>query len=168
MPKELAIYESETDMSHYKPSVGSPGLNGITHVAWILSSFILVILFSSCPAFGDSSLSPAQEAFLKKLDQPIILRGDFFRAALVVYQDFSKTLIENAAAAKSGATTNSELASWLSRIEHYDFHIELDKTSYIVQIGPTVRDDALTVLGGGARYVIDRQTFTITNKVLLK
>jgi hypothetical protein len=140
----------------------------VSYLGAMLVSLILAASFVSGASSAESELRPAQKDFLKKLDEPIILRGDYFKAVMVVYEDFSHRLAENEAAAKSATGGNPELSQWLSKIEHYDIHVEQNPSSYIVQIGPTIRGDAPTVFGGGARYVIDRKSFEITEKVMLK
>jgi hypothetical protein len=130
-----------------------------------------VLAATLCVPFAASSswaLTPAQEAYLKKLDAPILLRGDYFNAVMAAYKDFADELAKNAAAAKSADTPNKQLADWLSKIEHFDIQVEQTKESFIVEFGPTVRGNFLPVLGGGARYVIDRNTFTITSRIFSK
>jgi len=112
--------------------------------------------------------TPAAAKYLKKLEEPIILRGDSFKAVLVVYEDFSKRLASNEAAANAAETPDRQLALLMSKIENYDIHVEQTKSSYVVQIGPTLRGDVPLIFGGGARYIIDRQTFAISKKIPLK
>ena len=137
-------------------------------IAMLLVELTLGAIVAPSSSCAQAVPTPAQKAFLQKLNQPIILRGDYFKAVLVAYDDFSRKLAENESAGKLPTDTNPELARWLSKIEHYDIHVEQTKSTYIVQIGPTVREDAPTVFGGGERYVINRKSFRISEKTGLK
>jgi hypothetical protein len=97
----------------------------------------------------------------------VILRGDYLKAAEVASKDLLKTLSQRGEEARSSKSSDPALASKLSKIENYDISIDQTPTSFILQLGPTVRDQSV-VFGGGARYVIDRSTFAITEKTFLK
>ena len=127
----------------------------------------LLCLTSICTA-DETSMAAAFKQFMETPDKPIILRGDYLKAAEVASKDFSKTLLQRGEEARSGKSNDSALASKLSKIENYDISIDQTPTSFILQFGPTVRDQSAVVFGGGARYVIDRSTFAITEKTLLK
>jgi hypothetical protein len=112
--------------------------------------------------------TPMQREYLKKLDEPVLLRGDYFKAAMSAYSDFESELSKNASAATSANTPNPSLASWLSKIENYDIHVSQSAGHIVVQFNPTVRGKFLPVLGGGARYEIDKGSFAILSKVFSK
>lgn len=101
-------------------------------------------------------------------DNPIILRGDYLKAALVAFEDFSKTLSHKSEEARAGRANDPVLAEKLSKLENYDVAIDQTPNAVVVQFGPTVRDKGLDVMGGSVRYVVDRKTFAITRKTLLK
>jgi hypothetical protein len=127
-----------------------------------------ILLTREAGAGADSKLSPAQQAYLKQLDGPTLLRGDYLRAILVAYDDFSHELDKNAADSKAPGTQNKKLAEWLSRIEHFDIRVSRTDEGFVVEFGPTVRNDAMTVFGGGGRYVINEKSFAISSKILSK
>ena len=122
------------------------------------------------PSFGadQPTLSPAAKAQLKKLDEPIVLRGDYFRAVKTAYEDFARELDSKKAVANTQGPDTAELIRWLSRIENYDIHVERTPTSYEVEFEVTLRNNAPMVFGGGARYLVDPATFSITERTLLK
>jgi hypothetical protein len=116
----------------------------------------------------DVSMSSVFKQFMSAPDSPIILRGDYFEATQVAYKDFAKVLERKAHEAQSATGNDRELSAKLAKLENYDISVDQTPSSYIVQFGPTVRDHAHEVFGGGARYVIDRKTFSIVEKVGLK
>jgi hypothetical protein len=130
---------------------------------WILVTTSLCIVALPC-AKGEPPQTPQAREYLRKLDEPIILRGDYFKATLAAYNDFLQVLATNATA-PSG---NKDLNTKLSKIENFDISIQQSNSSYTVQIGPTLRGDMPVVFGGGATYQIDKKTFSIQSKTLLK
>jgi hypothetical protein len=112
--------------------------------------------------------TPMQREYLKKLDEPVLLRGDYFKATMTAYSDFESELSKNASAATAADTPNPSLASWLSKIENYDIHVSQSAGHIVVQFNPTVRGKFMPVLGGGARYEIDKTSFSILSKVFSK
>ena len=140
----------------------------------IMGTTILCIAALPC-ANSEESLTPQAKEYLRKLEQPITLRGDYFKAALVAYNDFSRRL--SAAEAMpinppdnyvQGSPKERELRAQLAKIENYDMSIEQSDSAYTVQIGPTLRGDMPLVFGGGARYQIDKKTFSIVSKTPVK
>lgn len=121
-------------------------------------------------AKGETPYTPQAKEYLRKLDEPILLRGDYFKATMVAYHDFLKTkLASNAAMANIYARNgNKELYIKLSKIENFDISIEQSESFYTVDIGPTLRGDMPIVFGGGAVYQIDKKTFLIKSKMLTK
>ena len=133
----------------------------------ILCAIVASILLAPQIIHG-SELSPAQKEYLKKLDGPILLRGDYFKAIAAAYEDFSKRLERDAF--KSRVLTGEEAShsQWLSHIENYDIDVEQSDTMFLVSFAPTVRGDAPIVLGGVVKYHVDRKTFQITDKTAIK
>jgi hypothetical protein len=121
-----------------------------------------------CYAVDQLTLSPAAKRQLKKLDEPIVLRGDFFKAVQAAYDDFAKDLATKETSSSPQDPESIELVRWLSKIENYDIDVEQSSSSYVVLFGVTLRDNAPLVFGGGARYVIDKQTFQIVEKKKFK
>src|SRR5277367_993840 len=113
----------------------------------------LVCCWISNPVFADG---PALGDFLANSDSPIYIRGDYCRALMVVYQDFSKILAKHRRNARFDLTEKR-----LSMIENYDVHIEQDVDNYTIHVAPTLRDRGQEVFGGAFTYVIKRKTFQI-------
>lgn len=129
----------------------------------------VVLLFLQQTVFSQQLiLSTAARKQLRELEKPIVLRGDYFRAVQVAYEDFSHELANKESGAKSLDADSEKLVHWLARIENYDIHVDQSPSSYIVQFDVTMRNHAPLVFGGGARYIIDRTTFVVTEKVGLK
>src|ERR1700731_3197096 len=64
-----------------------------------LCTAMLVTLIAMFPverSLAETPLNPAQKEYLTKLDEPIILRGDFFRAVMADYDDFGRLLRKRA------------------------------------------------------------------------
>lgn len=114
------------------------------------------------------SMSAAFKRFMAAPDNPIILRGDYLKAAQVAYQDFSKILSQKSEDARTGRAGDPALSDKLSKLENYDVSIDQTPTTFVVQFGPTVRDKGLDVSGGGASYIVDRSTFALKQKTMLK
>jgi hypothetical protein len=134
----------------------------------IFAVLLLAVMSGSVPAEAPPPSDWRQE-YLKKLDQPILLRGDYFKAVLAAYEDFSHTLAENDAAARSDAPRNRDLSRLMSKIENFDIGVSQTNTDYLVDFAITFRGgDPLMVTGGGTHYVVDRHTFKIKEKTLRK
>lgn len=127
-----------------------------------------MLLFQQAVFAQQMTLSAAARKQLKELEKPIILRGDYFRAVQVAYEDFSHELANKESGASSLDADSAKLVHWLARIENYDIYVDQSASSYIVQFDVTMRNHAPPVFGGGARYTIDRTTFAVTEKVGLK
>lgn len=113
------------------------------------------VLFSN--AFAEQPEKPAAlKEFIASLEKPVILRGDFFKAAQVAYQnDFSAFIMQ-------------KQNTFLSSIENYDLSIEKQGDYITVNFAPTIRNNAPEIFGGGARYKIDSHTFLIKEKLYTK
>jgi hypothetical protein len=117
------------------------------------------LCFSALCTADETAMASTFKRFMEAPDSPVILRGDYLQAVLVAYKDFSKIL-----AARSAQASDPDL----SKLQNYDISIDQTAATVIVQFGPTVRDKAHVVFGGGAQYVVDRSTFAIMQKTLLK
>lgn len=133
--------------------------------ALMLLGLIIFGIFapSPRPAHG-AELSAAQKEYLKKLDGPVVLRGDHFKAITIAYKEFAKRLERDEFKSKTLGGEEATTFQWLSRIENYDIHIEQTDTQFIVFFSPTVRGDAPIIMGGVTEYEIDRKTFQLTGK----
>ncbi|HWX35835.1 MAG TPA: hypothetical protein VNZ53_51515 [Steroidobacteraceae bacterium] len=119
-------------------------------------------------AVHGAELSAAQTEYLKKLDEPVLLRGDYFKAITIAYEDFSKRLARNESKSKIVNGAETTRFQWLSHIQNYDIHIEQTDTMFLVYFSPTVRGDPPIILGGVAKYEIDRKTFQVAAKTTIK
>jgi hypothetical protein len=132
---------------------------------------MLLMMFSSASYAAEPAPSPAAREYLEKLEKPIILRGDYFKAVTVAYEDFARTLNAHRTNAEPTMTPASdrEIQLYMSKIENYDINVRHTDSTYIVAFGVTFRGgDPFMVTGGGMRYVIDRSTFVIKEKVPVK
>jgi len=134
----------------------------------LLNSFVIVCILvcsSSAGIADDTQMAAAFKHYMAAPDSPVILRGDYFKASLVAYRDFAKIL---ASRARSDDSKNATSSPNLSDIQNYNISIDQTSSSIIVQLGPGTRDPSYVVFGGGAHYVIDRATFKILDRTLLK
>ena len=128
----------------------------------------LVVFLQTSTAAELPELSPAAKRDLQKLERPIVLRGDYFKAVQAAYSDFSRELASKEAFGKTQDPQRAEVILWLSKIENYDIYVSQTPKTYEVHFGVTLRNQAPMVFGGGAVYVIDRHTFLVKKKTLLK
>ena len=63
----------------------------------IIFATLLCIVTLPC-AEGETPYTPQAKEYLRKLDEPILLRGDYFKATMVAYHDFLKTMLASKAA----------------------------------------------------------------------
>jgi hypothetical protein len=153
----------------HDPSTRRGSMRNLSTLSKLITVATLLCVVALPYAKGEVPQTPQAKEYLRKLDEPIILRGDYFKATLVAYNDFLQVLAANAAAANMHTSPdNAESYTKLSKIENFDMTIQQSDSSYTVQIGPTSRGDMPLVFGGGARYQIDRKTFSIISKTLLK
>lgn len=143
----------------------------------VLRSFVLLAIGCFTLAHvpvnaGEPIKPPALKNFIEKLDEPIVLRGDYFKAVLTAYQrDFANEILkEKAKKAETlgGREGEFPLLDFLSKIENYDIAVELKDGNYIVNFGPTLREGAPEIFGGGAHYIIEERTFKIIEKQYTK
>jgi hypothetical protein len=91
------------------------------------------------------------------LNEEIVLRGDYFRAAAVAYEDFSKLLAQR-------GLGDSEYGRYMSKIDNYNFKVATGRTRYVVWISPRVSAEYPDIFGGSATYILDASTFKIIEK----
>jgi len=92
------------------------------------------------------------------LNDELVVRGDYFRAMMVAYDDFSKQLAE------STKGPNKEFSDHMSRIENYNFKVAAGPARYVVWITPRMSDDYPVIFGGQGTYILDAQTFKVLEK----
>lgn len=133
----------------------------------LISIFLANSLYIS-QSIGDEPQKPqAMIDYIKSLDKPIELRGDYLKAAMIAYnEDFSKFIEEykRQSETNENAEKNTLHLVFLSKLENYDVLIELKGKDYAISFGPTVRGDTVEIFGGGAQYLIDGNTFKIKEK----
>jgi hypothetical protein len=136
----------------------------------VIQVFAVLSLVFGPPALcaaDEASMAAVFKQFMATPDRPTILRGDYLKAAIVAYQDFARHLAQ--LAAETHSNTGNEMTDKLSKLENYDISVDQTPSFYVVQFGPTVRDNIFGVMfGGGVRYEIDRRTFAISNRVSVK
>ena len=136
-----------------------------------------VILFASALALGlvvptaaraGPPAKKLQREYLRELEKPIVLRGDYFKAVMAAYADFAKQLSRYGAVATASRSRSKELTIWVSKIEDYDIRVSQKGEIITVMFIPTVRGNFLPVLGGGATYAVDDRSFMIRSRILPK
>lgn len=116
---------------------------------------------------GEPQKPQAMIDYIESLDKPIELRGDYLKAVMIAYnKDFSRFIekYKRQASIDENTKGNTPHLAFLSKLENYDVLIELKGKDYAISFGPTVRDDAPEIFGGGAQYLIDGKTFEIKEK----
>jgi|HubBroStandDraft_1064217.scaffolds.fasta_scaffold56768_2 hypothetical protein len=125
----------------------------------------VLLLVDSVGTADETQMASVFKQFMAAPDSPVILRGDYFRATLIAYRDFAKIVPPNV---RDSDTKNARRAPNPPDIRDYDISIDQTPTSFIVQLGPATRDPSHVVFGGGAKYIIDRDSMKIQNRTLLK
>jgi hypothetical protein len=95
----------------------------------------------------------------------VVIRGDYFRAAMVAYEDYSQKLRKRLKEVANPASTgNKELTGYLSRIEDFNIQVGFGHGRYNVWMLPRTSEEVPGVFGGDALYVIDAKEFKILEK----
>lgn len=95
----------------------------------------------------------------------VVIKGDYFRAAMVAYEDFSQKLRQRVKeTAAPGGMGNKELTGYLSRIESFNIQVGFGHGRYNVWMIPRASEDFPGGFGGDALYVIDAKEFKILEK----
>lgn len=95
----------------------------------------------------------------------VVIRGEYFRAAQVAYEDYSKKLLKRAqeAGAPDG-TGDKKLSEYLSHIENFNIQIGAGHGRYNVWVLARASEVFPVIFGGDALYVIDAKDFKILEK----
>jgi hypothetical protein len=94
------------------------------------------------------------------LNEEVVIRGDYFRAALVAYEDFSKKLLNE----QHPNGKAEDFTEYMSKIENYNLKVADGRTRYVVWISPRASGDFPVIFGGSANYILDARTFKIIEK----
>jgi len=164
----IVLETKGAEVMSYLSTIRSPA--ALAFNLWLRRCFIggLAILISTLSFAQESQLDTSMRQFLNNPDSPIVVRGDYLKALLSAYEDFAKTLKRNGVHAGTPGSENPQLARQLSKIDAYDIQLEQRGETYLVHFGPTIRDQAHVVFGGGVTYTVRRRDFKIVDKTLTK
>jgi hypothetical protein len=143
-------------------------MRALARLGKIMCTTVLLFAVFTVVSVADDVSSSVTEQFMKNPDLPVIVRGDYFKAIQVAYQDFSKVLTRRGRDTNPSNNSNQDLGLRLSKIENYDIHVDQTPSTYSVWFRPSMRGTGEVVMGGGATYTVDRNTFSITERVLSK
>jgi hypothetical protein len=123
------------------------------------------VLFVVALLAAVSGASAAPRDDINWVNVEVVIRGDYFRAAMVAYDDFAKKLRERVRKAGTpGATGDVELTAYLSRIENFNIQVGFGHGRYTVWIAARASQEFPVVFGGDASYIVDGKEFTILEK----
>lgn len=122
--------------------------------------FLLIVAVSFA-----QSVPAAPRDDVNWINVEIVIRGEYFRAAQVAYEDYSKKLLKRAqeAAAPDG-TGDKKVSEYLSHIENFNIQIGAGHGRYNVWILARASEDFPVIFGGDSLYVIDAKDFKILEK----
>jgi hypothetical protein len=124
----------------------------------IQRTLVFLLWFATTAAYA----APPEPSWM---NTEIIIRGDYFRAALVAYEDFSKKLRGEAQDANTpGYKGDKGLSDYLSHIENYNIQVGWGPGRYQVWISPRASKEMFGIFGGGAMYVIDAKDFKLLQR----
>lgn len=136
-------------------------------IRWATYFLLSSVLAAACLAARSQELEKPERLkdFIAKLDEPVIVRGDFLKAINAAYTlDFALAFLKQA---PSPADASTEKV-WFSIIEDYDIAVQMEGGHYLVSFFRTLRGDAPDSFGGGAKYVVDGRTFQLLSKTYTK
>lgn len=127
----------------------------------MIKQTLLFLLMAATTSFAQAA--PRDD--VNWINVEVVIRGDYFRAAQVAYEDYSKKLLKRAqeAAAPDG-TGDKKLPEYLSHIEHFNIQVGAGHGRYNVWILARASEDFPVIFGGDALYVIDAKDFKILEK----
>jgi hypothetical protein len=94
----------------------------------------------------------------------VVIKGDYFHAALVAYDDYKKKLLKRAQKTDPSNGTGDKLIEYLSNIDHFNFQVGFGHDRYEVSIAARASEEFPVIFGGDALYVIDGNDFKIVEK----
>lgn len=127
----------------------------------MIKQTLFVLLMTAATSFAQA----APKDDVNWINVEVVIRGDYFRAAQVAYEDYSKKLLKRAreAAAPDG-TGDKKLSEYLSHIEHFNIQVGAGHGRYNVWILARASEDFPVIFGGDALYVIDANDFKVLEK----
>jgi len=96
-------------------------------------------------------------------NEEIVIRGDYFHAAMVAYEDFSKRLHARQATPPNGAG-DPKFADYMSNIDNFNLKVASGGTRYVVWINPRGSREFPVIFGGDALCILDSSTFKMVEK----
>jgi hypothetical protein len=120
---------------------------------------LLLLSMLVAPALSHADNGPGDRPEWQ--NEEIVIRGDYFHAAMVAYEDFSKRL--HARQATSGAA-DPKFADYMSNIDNFNLKVAAGGTRYVVWINPRGSREFPVIFGGDALYILDFSTFKIVEK----
>jgi hypothetical protein len=121
----------------------------------LLSALLLSVAHADEPAF---------------VNEEVVIRGDYFYAAKVAYDDFRQKLFDRMTYSGPTPPTPEQMqyAQYASTIDNYNIKVAAGPAQYVVWINPRLSREHPAIFGGAATYIIDASTFKITEKHYLK
>jgi hypothetical protein len=103
------------------------------------------------------------------INAEVIIRGDYFHAATVAYQDYRSKLFERLTFSGPTPPTpdQTKFSEYLLKIENYNIEVSdggRGGSHYVVRIYPRLSQDHPVVFGGDGIYILDASTFKIIEK----
>jgi hypothetical protein len=121
---------------------------------------LLLLSLVVAPAFSHSDTGPGDRPEWQ--NEEIVIRGDYFHAALVAYEDFSKRLRERSTPPNGAG--DPKFDNYLSNIDNFNLKVATGGTRYVVWINPRGSRDFPVIFGGNALYILDSSTFKVVEK----
>jgi hypothetical protein len=119
---------------------------------------LLSIIFT--PAFAQSDAGPGDRAEWQ--NEEIVIRGDYFHAAMVAYEDFKRLRARQSTPANGAG--DPKFADYMSNINNFNLKVAAGGTRYIVWINPRGSREFPVIFGGDALYILDSSTFKVVEK----
>lgn len=117
---------------------------------------VFFLLLVTTPAVAETSPIPWPNL-------EYVIRGDYLRAGVIAYSDFSE-LLKKAQQPTEAPDEGGDLVNYMSRIENYNIEISLGSGRYIIWIHPRLSKEFPAIFGGDAKYVIDAASFQVLEK----
>jgi len=126
----------------------------------MIKQTLFVLLMTATTSFAQA----APKDDVNWINVEVVIRGDYFRAAQVAYEDYSKKLLKRAQEAAADGTGDKKLPEYLSHIESFNIQVGAGHGRYNVWILARASEDFPVIFGGDALYVIDAKDFKVLEK----